>query len=63
MIEITEESRREGTMVYENEKGKMCGILKSEIKMSHYFLKKSNSIYLQILLNKLLLAFCQVALR
>ena len=50
-------------MVYENEKGKMCGILESEIKMSHYFLKKSNSIYLQILLNKLLLAFCQVALR
>lgn len=56
-MEMTEENRREGTMVYENEKGKMWGILKSEIKMSYYFLKKSNSIYLQILLNKLLLAF------
>lgn len=62
-MEMTEGNRREGTMVYENEKGKMWGILKSEIKMSYYFLKKSNSIYLQILLNKLLLAFWQVALR
>lgn len=56
-MEMTEGNRREGTMVYENEKGKMWGILKSEIKMSYYFLKKSNSIYLQILFNKLLLAF------
>lgn len=62
-MEMTEGNRREGTMVYENEKGKMWGILKSEIKMSYYFLKKSNSIYLQILLNKLLLAFWQLALR
>ena len=63
MMEMTKENRRERTLVYENGKGKMWGILKSEIKVSYYFLKKAYGIYLQTLLNKLLSAFCQIALR